>query len=58
MEGNREESNRCIKFAEKCLKLGDTEQALKYLNKAERLFPSTRARGERQSFSMRTTMSM
>ena len=48
MEGNRDESNRCIRFAEKCLKLGDTEQALKYLNKAERLFPSMRARGERR----------
>jgi len=48
MDGNRDESNRCIKLAEKCLKLGNREQALKYLNKAERLFPSTRARGERQ----------
>jgi len=47
MEGNRDESSRCIKLAEKCLKLGDTEQALKYLNKAERLFPSVRARGKR-----------
>ena len=47
MEGNKDESNRCIKIAEKCLKLSDTEQALKYLSKAERLFPSTRARGER-----------
>jgi len=48
MEGNKDESNRCIKLAEKCLRLGDTEQALKYLNKAERLYPSTRARGEWQ----------
>jgi len=48
MEGNKDESNRCIKLAETCLRLGDTEQALKYLNKAERLFPSARARGERQ----------
>jgi len=47
MEGNRDESNRCIRLAEKCLKLGDTEQALKYLKKAERLFSSMRARGER-----------
>jgi len=46
MEGNKDESSRCIKLAEKCLRLGDTEQALKYLNKAERLYPSTRARGE------------
>ena len=48
MDGNKDESNRCIRLAEKCLQLGDTQQALKYLNKAERLFPSARARGEGQ----------
>jgi len=48
MEGNKDDSYLCIRLAEKCLKLGDSEQALKYLNKAQRLFPSTRARGERQ----------
>ena len=45
MDGNKDESNRCIGLAEQCLKLGDTERALKYLKKSERLFPSTRARG-------------
>jgi len=45
MDSNREEGERCIHLAERLLELGEVEQALKYLNKAERLYPSKRAKG-------------
>ena len=45
MEGNRDESEKCLRRAEAFLKDGELEQALKYVNKAERLFPSKRAKG-------------
>lgn len=44
MEGNRDESEKCLRRAEAFLKDGELEQALKYVNKAERLFPSKRAK--------------
>lgn len=46
MDSNKEESERCIRLAEKFLQYSDIEQALKYLYKAERLYPSQRAKGE------------
>lgn len=45
MEGNKDESERCIKIAQKYIATGDTDKALKFLSKAERLFPSKRAKG-------------
>lgn len=48
MEGNRDESEKCIRLAEKYLALGDKEKAKKFLFKAERLFPSERASGIRK----------
>ena len=45
MEGNRDESEKCIKLAEKCARAGDKDKALKFLLKAEKLFPSQRAKG-------------
>ncbi|XP_071808680.1 dnaJ homolog subfamily B member 12-like [Asterias amurensis] len=44
MEGNRDESIKCIKIAQKCIAAGDREKAIKFLNKAQRLFPSQRAK--------------
>lgn len=45
MEGNRDESERCYYLANKYLSQGDLEKAKKFLNKAERLYPTQRARG-------------
>lgn len=46
MEGNRDEAEKCIKIATKALEAGDKERALKFLNKAEKLYPTDRAKGE------------
>jgi len=45
MEGNRDESERCIKLAEDYIKLGLSDKAKKFLQKAERLYPSKHAKG-------------
>lgn len=45
MEGNRDESERCIHLAQKFHASGDKEKAKKFLLKAERLFPSQKASG-------------
>lgn len=46
MEGNRDEAEKCIKIATKAVEGGDKEKALKFLNKAEKLYPTDRAKGE------------
>lgn len=45
MEGNRDEAEKCINIATKALEAGDKEKALKFLNKAEKLYPTGRAKG-------------
>ena len=45
MEGNRDEAERCLNIATTALEAGDKEQAVKFLNKAQRLFPTDRAKG-------------
>ena len=44
MEGNKDESERCISLAIQYSKQGDDEKALKFLNKAERLYPTQKAK--------------
>lgn len=44
MDSNKDESDRCIQLAEKQINDGQRDKALKYLEKAERLFPSQRAK--------------
>ncbi|KAM7394375.1 hypothetical protein PAMP_021182 [Pampus punctatissimus] len=44
MEGNRDEAEKCINIALKAIEAGDKEKAAKFLNKAEKLFPTDRAR--------------
>ena len=44
MESNRDEAERCIEYAEKFILEGKTEKAEKFLNKAERLYPTPRAK--------------
>ncbi len=45
MDGNKDDSEKCLRLAEKYIRLGDREKAIKFLNKAERLYPSKRAKG-------------
>lgn len=45
MEGNRDEAEKCINIATKALEAGDKEKAIKFLNKAEKLFPTDKAKG-------------
>ncbi|XP_036372773.1 dnaJ homolog subfamily B member 14 [Megalops cyprinoides] len=44
MEGNRDEAEKCISIAIKALEAGDKERALKFLNKAEKLYPTDKAK--------------
>ncbi|XP_056136166.1 dnaJ homolog subfamily B member 14 [Lampris incognitus] len=44
MEGNRDEAEKCITIASKALEAGDKEKALKFLNKAEKLYPTETAK--------------
>ncbi|KAL0280643.1 UNVERIFIED_CONTAM: hypothetical protein PYX00_001871 [Menopon gallinae] len=43
---NKEEADKCIKIAEKSMKNGDIEKALRFLEKAERFHPTDRAKGK------------
>uniref|UniRef100_A0A8C7HVY2 DnaJ heat shock protein family (Hsp40) member B14 n=1 Tax=Oncorhynchus kisutch TaxID=8019 RepID=A0A8C7HVY2_ONCKI len=44
MEGNRDEAEKCINIATKALEAGDKDKAVKFLNKAEKLFPTYKAK--------------
>ncbi|MBN3271770.1 DJB14 protein, partial [Polyodon spathula] len=44
MEGNKDEAEKCILIARKALEAGDKEKALKFLNKAEKLYPTIKAK--------------
>ncbi|KAI4890065.1 hypothetical protein NFI96_017201 [Prochilodus magdalenae] len=44
MEGNRDEAEKCLNIATKALELGDREKAIKFLNKAEKLYPTEKAK--------------
>ena len=45
MDGNKDESEKCVRIAEKYIRGGDRDKAVKFLQKAERLYPSERAKG-------------
>lgn len=45
MDGNKDESDRCFAIAQRCVAAGNYEKAIKFLNKAERLYPSKKAQG-------------
>ena len=51
MEGNRDESIKCVKIAQQSLAVGDKEKAIKFLKKAQRLYPSQRAKGRENEIS-------
>ncbi|KAK7506214.1 hypothetical protein BaRGS_00002326 [Batillaria attramentaria] len=44
MDGNKDESERCFSIAMRCIAAGDSEKAMRFLRKAERLFPSEKAK--------------
>ncbi|XP_029014254.1 dnaJ homolog subfamily B member 14 [Betta splendens] len=44
MEWNRDEAEKCINIATRAVEAGDKERALRFLNKAEKLYPTDRAR--------------
>lgn len=44
MDGNKDEAERCIQLAEKYVKENNREKAEKFLHKAERLFPTQKAK--------------
>ena len=46
MDGNKDESERCIQIAERKIKAGDYEAAIKFLRKADKLYPSQAAQGK------------
>lgn len=45
MEVNKEEAERCIELGEKYIKNRNKEKAEKFLQKAERLYPTQKAKG-------------
>lgn len=46
MDGNKEESLRCIDLATNYMKLGDRARAKRFLIKAEKLYPTQKAKGK------------
>ena len=45
MEGNKDEAMKCCHLAEKFIRAGYHEKALKFLNKSKKLFPTEKAEG-------------
>ena len=45
MDSNKDEANRCIDIAVQALSDGKLDKAEKFLLKAEKLFPTQRAKG-------------
>lgn len=46
MDGNKDEAEKCIEFAEKYMREGNREKAIKLLEKSERLYPTQKAKGK------------
>ena len=49
MEGNKDEAAKCRQLADKYLKDGNKEKALKFLEKSLKLYPSKEVEGRRKS---------
>lgn len=58
MDGNKDESEHCISIAQKYINEGDRSKALKFLYKAEKLYPSQRAKGKFKYYSSNGSHSM
>lgn len=46
MEGNKDEADRCINIAINAAQSGDFQKAEKFLRKADKLFPTQKAKGD------------
>lgn len=46
MEGNKDDCEKCINIAIKCVQAGDKEKAVRFLNKAQRLYPTKKGEGK------------
>lgn len=46
MESNKDEAERCISIALKAIQSNQPERALRFLEKAQRLYPTPRVSGE------------
>lgn len=46
MEVNKDEAERCIEIAERCILEGNRDKAEKFLQKAEKLFTTQKAKGK------------
>lgn len=46
MDGNKDEAAKCRLLAEKFLKEGNKEKAVKFLEKSQRLYPSKEVEGK------------
>jgi DnaJ homolog subfamily B member 12 len=46
MESNKDDSEKCIRIAEKHLSSGNIDAALKFLKKADRLYTTQRSKGK------------
>lgn len=46
MESNKDEAERCISIALKAIQSNQPERALRFLDKAQRLYPTPRVSGE------------
>ena len=45
-EGNKDEAEKCFKLAREYFKNSESEKALRFAHKADRLFPTERYKGE------------
>jgi DnaJ family protein B protein 12 len=45
MDGNKDEALKCRHLAEKYLNQGDNDKAIKFLKKAEKLYPTKQVQG-------------
>jgi len=45
MESNKDEAEKCIQIAQESFNAGDRAKAERFLNKAERLYPTQQAKG-------------
>jgi len=43
---NKDEAERCVEYAERFILDGEKDKAKKFLHKAERLFPTQKAKGK------------
>lgn len=46
MEGNKDEADKCIEIAERAIKERNREKAERFIHKAERLYPTQKAKGK------------